>query len=161
MGWNTFWINPCLVCYFIVVLFYIERKWLLMRNLATSSPLTSKLSGKFQCFNAMDGSIEMLKNRWISKNFNSSETFQEAQTASRLKEIIKPLPNPHHLPPIDFPINFNHTQLKNYRFSILFHSIITKYILSPRIISKLKSRCDLIVCKILLLITVLTSWFLF
>ena len=101
-GVKYFWITPCLVCYFIVVLFYIERKWLLMRNLATISPLTSKLSGKFQCFNAIDGSIEMLKNSWISKNFNSNETFYEAQTASRLKQIIKPLPNPHPLPRLIF-----------------------------------------------------------
>ena len=29
--------------------------------------LTSKLHGKFQRFNAIDGSIEMVKNGWISK----------------------------------------------------------------------------------------------
>ena len=27
-------------------------------------------TGKFQHFNAIDGGIEMLENRWISKNFN-------------------------------------------------------------------------------------------
>ena len=36
-------------------LFYIER------NLATILPFKSKLSGKFQRFNAIDGSIDMLK----------------------------------------------------------------------------------------------------
>ena len=61
---------PCLVCYFIAILFYIERKWLLITNLATILPLKSKLSEKFQRFNVIDGNIEMLKNSWISKNFN-------------------------------------------------------------------------------------------
>ena len=32
-----------------------------MRNLATLLPLKSKLSGKFERFNAIDGSIKMLK----------------------------------------------------------------------------------------------------
>ena len=33
-----------------------------MRNIDNILPLKSKLSGKFQGFNAIDGSIEMLKN---------------------------------------------------------------------------------------------------
>ena len=45
-----------LICGFIVVLLYTERKY------ATILPLKSKLSGKFQRFNAIDGSVEMLKN---------------------------------------------------------------------------------------------------
>ena len=32
--WHTFWMALCLICYFIVILFYIERKWLFMRNVA-------------------------------------------------------------------------------------------------------------------------------
>ena len=32
-----------------------------MRNLATVSPLKPKLSGKFQRFSAIDGSIKILK----------------------------------------------------------------------------------------------------
>ena len=39
-----------------------------MKNLATILLLKSKLSGKFQRFNAIDRSIEMLKNSWILKN---------------------------------------------------------------------------------------------
>ena len=101
-GVKYFLNNPMFSLLFYCRFIFIERKWLLMRNLATISPLTSKLSGKFQCFNAIDGSIEMLKNSWISKNFNSNETFYEAQTASRLKQIIKPLPNPHPLPRLIF-----------------------------------------------------------
>ena len=49
-------------------------------------------TGKPQRFNAIDGSIEMQKNGYISKNFSKMKnikTFCEAQTASRLKEIIQ------------------------------------------------------------------------
>ena len=53
--------------FFIAVLFHIERKWLLMRNLAAILTLKSKLSGKFQRFNAIDGSTEVLKNSCVSK----------------------------------------------------------------------------------------------
>ena len=84
---------PCSICYFIVILFCIERKWLLMRNLTRILPLKSKSSGKSQCFNAIDGSIKMLRNRWIYKNFNlmkSCKTFYEAKKTSRINEIIQP-----------------------------------------------------------------------
>ena len=40
---------------------YIERKYLLMRNLATILPLKFKLPGKFQRCNTIDGSIERRK----------------------------------------------------------------------------------------------------
>ena len=39
-----------------------ERKWLLMRNVATLLPLKSNLSGKFQHFSAIDRRVEMQKN---------------------------------------------------------------------------------------------------
>ena len=58
---------------FIVILFYIERKWILMRNLAIILPLKSKLSGKFQRFNTVVESIEILKSSWTSKNCNKFE----------------------------------------------------------------------------------------
>ena len=45
----------CLICYFIAMLFYIEKKLLLMRNLATILPLKFKLSEKFQRFNIING----------------------------------------------------------------------------------------------------------
>ena len=45
--WHTFWMVPLLICCFIVIFLYIERKWLLKRNLATILPLKSKLSEKF------------------------------------------------------------------------------------------------------------------
>ena len=70
---------------------------LLMGNLATFLRLKSKLSGKYQRFNAIDGSIELVKNSRIYKNsikMNfSCKTFCKAQTASHLKEIIQPPPN--------------------------------------------------------------------
>ena len=49
----------CLICYFIIILFYIEWKWILTRNLATALSLKNELSGKFQCFNAIDGNIQI------------------------------------------------------------------------------------------------------
>ena len=70
--------------------------WHLVRNLATTLPLKSKLSGKSQRFNAIDGSIEMLKNSWISKiwiKIKNCKTFYEAHTANHLKEIIQLPPN--------------------------------------------------------------------
>ena len=56
--WHTFWMTPCLICHFIVILFYIERKWLFMRNVAIMVPLKSKSSEKFQRFNTNDEIIE-------------------------------------------------------------------------------------------------------
>ena len=52
--WHTFQMAPCLICYFIVLLFYIDRKWLHMRNLGTIFPLKCTLSWNFQRFNAID-----------------------------------------------------------------------------------------------------------
>ena len=43
------------------LMFYIERKWLLIINLAAILPLKSQLSGKFQHFNAIDRSLKLLK----------------------------------------------------------------------------------------------------
>ena len=64
-----FCMAPWLICCLFVTLLYIERKWLLMRNLATVLPLKSKLSGKFQRFNVVNGSMEMLINSCISIKF--------------------------------------------------------------------------------------------
>ena len=80
-NWHTFWMAPSLICFFIVVFFSIERKWLLMRSLATILPLKSKLSRKFQRFNTLDRFSIKMKN---------CKTLYEVQTASRLKEIFQP-----------------------------------------------------------------------
>ena len=73
--WHTFKMVPCLSYCFIVLLFNTVKKWLFMRNLVTIVPLKFKLSGKFQQFNAIDGSMKILKYSWISKYFNSNEKF--------------------------------------------------------------------------------------
>ena len=58
----------CLICYFIVILFFLER---MTSYEKFSHDLTLELlPGKVQRFNAIVGSVEMLKNSWISKNFN-------------------------------------------------------------------------------------------
>ena len=67
--WHTFCMAPWLICCLFVTLFYIEKKQLLMRNLATVLPLKSKLSGKFQRFNVVNGSMEMLINSSTYKKF--------------------------------------------------------------------------------------------
>ena len=68
--WDTFSMASWLICFFIVILLYTDRKWLLKRNASTMLPLKSELSGKIQRSNAIDGNIEMLKNSWVSKDFN-------------------------------------------------------------------------------------------
>ena len=63
-----------------------------MRNLSTILPFKSRLSGKFQRFNAIDESIEMLKKVEFPKTsikMKNCKTFYEAQTRSCFKEIIQ------------------------------------------------------------------------
>ena len=72
-----------------------------MRNVAPILPLKSKLSGKFQRFNAIYRSIEMLKIVEFSKisiKMKNYKTFCKVQTASHLKEIIPPT-HPHQIKP--------------------------------------------------------------
>ena len=45
--WHTCWMAPWLICCFIVILFYIERKCLLMRNLVTVLLLKTKFLENF------------------------------------------------------------------------------------------------------------------
>ena len=54
--------------------------------LATILPLKSKLCRKFPRFNAIDGSIKMLK---ISINMKNFKTFCKTQTASHFKEVTQ------------------------------------------------------------------------
>ena len=64
-----------------------------MRNVAPLLPLKSKLSGKFQRFNANNRSIEMPKIVEFSKisiKMKNCKTFCKVQTVSRLKETIQP-----------------------------------------------------------------------
>ena len=48
--WPTFRMAPWLFCCFIFILPYIERKWLLMKNVATVLPLKFIFSGKFEYY---------------------------------------------------------------------------------------------------------------
>ena len=75
-----------LICCFLAILFYIEKKWLVIRNFATILPLKSKFFWKFQHFNANDGSVEMLKDNSIPKI--SIKIFYRAHTA--INKIIQP-----------------------------------------------------------------------
>ena len=97
--WHTFWIVPCVICYFIVILFILSKSDLLSETLgtvlATILPLISKLCGKFQHFDVTDGNIEMLKNtfhlKWkVVKHF----TGQELLVA--LRKLFSLLA-PHHI----------------------------------------------------------------
>ena len=102
MGWKLLlckscklWMTLWLICCFIVMLFYIELKWLLLKNLSTVLPFKSNLSRKFQRLNATDGSIEILTNSYelpqVSIKMKNLKTFYEAQTAvSYSKERIQP-----------------------------------------------------------------------
>ena len=97
--WHTFWMALCLICYFIVIVFYIEQKWLLEKFSHYPSYLWSPNS--LEKFSA---SILLLKVskywkivelRKISHNLKNCKTFYETQTASRFKKIIQPLPTPY------------------------------------------------------------------
>ena len=86
--WHTLWMAPYLICYFIVVIFYVERKWLLMRNLSTILPLMSKLSPKFQRFNTLDRFSIKIKN-W--------KTASSKQRAALRKFFSFPPTHPHRI----------------------------------------------------------------
>ena len=45
--WHSFWMAPRLIFHFIVILFYTERKWIIIKNIATILTLKSKLCGNF------------------------------------------------------------------------------------------------------------------
>ena len=91
--WHTFCMAPWLICCLFVTLLYIERKWLLMRNLATVLPLKSKLSGKFQRFNAVNGSMEMLISSWISKKIKLKWTIKTFKQSAALRKLFSPPPD--------------------------------------------------------------------
>ena len=61
----TYFLNdPMFICYFIVILFLKRLLIRILTNtLATILPLNSNLSRKSLRFNAVDGSIKMLKYR--------------------------------------------------------------------------------------------------
>ena len=61
----------CFLLSYSFILKEVDFLWeFLPTLLATILPLKSKLFKKCQSFDTIDGSIEMLKYTWISKNFN-------------------------------------------------------------------------------------------
>ena len=86
-----FLMAPWLIFCFVVI--YCEREWLLKRNLATILCFKSKLPEKFKCFIAVDGSMEILKNSWMSKNsikMKNLKTIYVTKAKNHFKEIIQP-----------------------------------------------------------------------
>ena len=82
---------PCLICYFIVTIFYIERNWLLVRNLTKILPLMSKMSMAFQHFNAIDGSIKMLRSGIIQPPSNPTPHQIKSITSYQEQNILSTL----------------------------------------------------------------------
>ena len=120
---------PYLMCYFIVILFYIEQKWLFLRNLATILP--------FVCANFLENlSVLMLwmeVSKWwkisdipkISIKMRNCKTFYKVETVIPLKEILQSSHNP---PPSDSILlnlwnkNFlwEYTEISRHLFSKCF-----------------------------------------
>ena len=70
------------ICYFFVIFLYIEKKWLLVRHLATVLPLKSILFGKFQRVNMkIDASKcwKIVEFQKILIKMKDCNTFYEAQ----------------------------------------------------------------------------------
>ena len=69
-----------------------------MRNLATVLPLKSKLSGELQRFSAVNGSMEMLINNWISKKIKLKWTIlKHFQQWAALRKLLCPPPDKNFL----------------------------------------------------------------
>ena len=63
-----------------------------MRNLATA--LKSKLPGELQRFSAVNGSMEMLMNSWISKEFKLKWTIlKHFKQCAALRKLFSPPPD--------------------------------------------------------------------
>ena len=67
----TYFLNdPMFKLLFYCHIILYREKLTSYEKFSLNLPLKSKLSGKFQCFKAINGSIERLKNRRFSKTFN-------------------------------------------------------------------------------------------
>ena len=98
---NDFWTTPWLISYFLVLLFYIARTWLLMRSLAEVFPLKSTLSGKFQPFNVIDGRSKCWKKNEfpkISIKMKYCKAFTRPKQRAALRKLISlPQPTAHQV----------------------------------------------------------------
>ena len=91
------WIPPWFIYHFTLILWHIERKWLLKRNLPTILLFKSKLSGKLQHFNAIDGSIKMLKSMLIFQIFQLKWKFSKHFTSPEQQPGWRKLFSPHQI----------------------------------------------------------------
>ena len=92
--WQTFFITPWLICCF-VILSYIDRMWIFKTNLARILPLKSKLSEKFQRFDAVNGSIKMLKIVEFPKISMKNEKFKKFLSVSNSELLERNYSVPH------------------------------------------------------------------
>ena len=93
------------------------------------------MSGKFQRFNTIDGSIEMLKYKWISKNFNSNEKFEKHFTSPKEPSAWQKLFSP---PPDK---SFLRLWSKNVRTEIY------KHLLSKSSENAILGRLEMVLCN--------------
>ena len=84
---------PCLICYFILVLSYIEKKWLLIRNLATIQNCMKNFSVLI-LWMEVSNCWKMVEFPKSSVKIKNCKTFYEGQTGNHVKEIIQPLHHP-------------------------------------------------------------------
>ena len=84
---------PCLICYFILVLSYIEKKWLLIRNLATIQNCMKNFSVLI-LWMEVSNCWKMVEFPKSSIKIKNCKTFYEGQTGNHVKEIIQPLHHP-------------------------------------------------------------------
>ena len=112
-------LNLFVFCLFFVILFYIAIKWLLMRNVASVLPLKSKLSGKFQRFNAINRCIEMLKIVKFSKisiKIKIVKHYASPKQWTALRNLFSP-------PPSHFSPSTTRTNLTTSRKQFFFKEI--------------------------------------
>ena len=114
--------NPCLICYFIVILFYIEKKWLVMRNLATILPNCLENFSVLTLYMEVSKCWRVVEFPKISIKMKNCKIFYEAQRANRLKEVIKPLPYP--LPAKSYYVS--RTKIILPRYTTLYTHLIWK-----------------------------------
>ena len=81
--WHAFWMAPCLICCFIVILLYVEGKWLLMRNLTAPQNCMENFS-VLMLYMEVSKCWKMVGLRKISMEMKNCKTFYEGHTASRV-----------------------------------------------------------------------------
>ena len=143
--WSHNWF-VCFLFLFFAILFYIERKRLLMRNVAPILPLKSKLSGKFQRFNAINRCIEMLKIVEFSKisiKIQNCKTFCKAQTTNRLNNFFQ---SPSIPPPTTIPQGQTLLRLRN-NFFLRRYIEIYRHLLSKCFKNAVLGRQEMGQCK--------------